>query len=304
MIAGLIWLNHDLLMTTFAIILVVLSAAMHAGRNFLTKKAGDKQAFVWWYEIVGLLLFTPLFGAYVDPTALGSANCWLLITISGLLHFAYWVFLTKALENGDLSLVYPITRSSPALVLIVSMFVLSEEVSLRGAAGILLVATGSYCINMHELRFSALVRPMLSLSTDRAIQFALLTLLSVSAYSIVDKVAVAKIHPVVFAYLYPWISMLLFSHYLGVRKNWQRIKDEWQSNHNAILICGGLSIFGYFLILVAFTVDRVSYIVGLRQLSIVFAVLLGGFALNEKHRAIRLAFALVVFAGTFLIVTG
>ena len=218
MIVGLIWLNHDLLMTTSAIALVVLSAAMHAGRNFLTKKAGDKQAFVWWYEIVGLLLFTPIFGAYVDPTALGSANGWLLITISGLLHFAYWVFLTKALENGDLSLVYPITRSSPALVLLFSMLVLNEDVSLGGVAGILLVATGSYCINMHELRFSALVRPILSLSTDRAIQFALLTLLSVTAYSIVDKVAVAEIHPVVFAYLYPWISMLLFSRYLGVRK--------------------------------------------------------------------------------------
>ncbi|XPS82199.1 uncharacterized protein Dvar_02170 [Desulfosarcina variabilis str. Montpellier] len=39
-------------MTIFAIVLVVLSAAMHAGRNYLTKKAGDKQAFVWWYEIV------------------------------------------------------------------------------------------------------------------------------------------------------------------------------------------------------------------------------------------------------------
>jgi drug/metabolite transporter (DMT)-like permease len=115
---------------------------------------------------------------------------------------------------------------------------------------------------------------------------------------------VATIHPVVFAYLYPLISMLLFSRYLGVRKNWHRMKTEWCSNRSAILICGVLSIFGYFLILVAFTVDRVSYIVGLRQLSIVFAVLLGGFALNEEHRAIRLTFALVVFAGTFLIATG
>ena len=48
-------------MTPLAIVLVVLSAAMHAVRNLLTKKAADKQAFVWWYEIVGLLFFTPLF---------------------------------------------------------------------------------------------------------------------------------------------------------------------------------------------------------------------------------------------------
>ncbi len=42
-------------MSTIAILLVVLSAAMHAGRNYLTKKATDKQAFEWWYEVVGLL---------------------------------------------------------------------------------------------------------------------------------------------------------------------------------------------------------------------------------------------------------
>lgn len=291
-------------MKTIAIVLVVLSAAMHAGRNYLTKKASDKKAFVWWYEIIGLLLFTPLFIVYFPAAALNKADTWMFVAISGVLHFVYWVFLTKALERGDLSLVYPIMRSSPALVLFISMIVLNEDVSLGGAGGILLVVVGSYCINMHELSLYALVRPLMSLPTDRAIQFAVLTLLSVTAYSIVDKVAVETIHPVIFAYLYPWMSMLLFSRYIGVGKNWCRMKNEWQTNRWTILICGVLAIFGYFLILVAFTIDRVSYIVGLRQLSIVFAVLLGGYALNEKHRAIRLTFACIIFAGTFLIALG
>ena len=44
-----------------AILLVLLSAAMHALRNFFNKKALDKQAFVWWYEVFGLIFFTPLF---------------------------------------------------------------------------------------------------------------------------------------------------------------------------------------------------------------------------------------------------
>jgi len=291
-------------MTTIAIVLVILSAAMHAGRNYLTKKASDKQAFVWWYEIVGLLLFTPLFVVYFPVQPLAAVDVWVFIVVSGLLHFVYWVFLTKALESGDLSLVYPIMRSSPALILLISVIVLNEEVSFQGAAGILLVVLGSYCINMRAFGLDALVRPLLSISTDPAMRFAFLTLFSVTAYSIVDKVAVGTIHPVVFAYLYPWFSMLMFSGYLGVHKNWRQIKDEWRTNHTAILVCGVLSIFGYFLILVAFTIDRVSYVVGLRQLSIVFAVLLGGYALKEKYRTIRLSFACIIFIGTFLIATG
>ena len=42
-------------------------------------------------------------------------------------------------------------------------------------------------------------------------------------------------------------------------------------------------------------------IVGLRQTSIVFAVLMGSHILKEKHRGIRLTGALIIFAGGFLI---
>lgn len=291
-------------MSAVAIFLVLLSAAMHAGRNYLTKKATDKQAFVWWYEIVGILLFTPLFIVYFPVAPLNKPIVWAFIGASGLLHFVYWVFLTEALENGDLSLVYPIMRSSPALVLIFSVTVLNETVSPQGVAGVLLVALGSYCINMQRLGLADLVRPVSALSRDRALQFALLTLLSVTAYSIVDKVAVGIIHPVIFAYVYPWFSMLLFSGYLYSRKKRGDLRSEWKINRKAILICGFLSIFGYFLILVAFTIDRVSYIVGLRQISILFAVFLGGYALKERHRRIRIFSAGIIFLGTFMIASG
>jgi len=41
--------------------------------------------------------------------------------------------------------------------------------------------------------------------------------------------------------------------------------------------------------------------VGLRQLSIVFAVLLGGYILKEKHKVLRLAAASLIFTGVYLI---
>ena len=63
-----------------------------------------------------------------------------------------------------------------------------------------------------------------------------------------------------------------------------------------------LSIFGYFLILVAFTMERMSYVAGLRQLSIVFAVLLGGQILKEKNKRIRIAASIIIFIGAYLII--
>jgi len=55
------------------------------------------------------------------------------------------------------------------------------------------------------------------------------------------------------------------------------------------------------LILISFTIERVSYIVGLRQTSIVFAVIVGSHFLKEKHQGIRLTCSLIIFTGGFLI---
>jgi uncharacterized membrane protein len=44
-----------------------------------------------------------------------------------------------------------------------------------------------------------------------------------------------------------------------------------------------------------------SYIVGLRQLSIVLAVLLGGHVLKEKNKLIRIAASIIIFTGAYLI---
>lgn len=291
-------------MNTFAILLVVLSSAMHASRNYLTKKALDKQAFVWCYELVGMLLFAPLFTYYAIKEGISLTPFYSFILLSGVLHFFYWYFLTKSLETGDLSHVYPIMRSSPAIVLLFSLFILKEDVSLQGIIGILLVAAGSYSINMHAVSLSGFTRPLKTIRNERATQSAVFTLVSVAAYSIADKMAVEHIHPILFAFMYPWVSMSLFTKYLTHVKRNGELKHEWLNNKKSIFICGFLSIFGYFLILVAFTFERVSYIVGLRQLSIVFAVILGGYFLEEQYKMIRLFSAIIIFVGTFLIAMG
>jgi len=288
-------------MNKMVIILVILSAFMHALRNLFTKKANDKQAFVWWYEIFGLLFFTPVFAFIVFTEGFEFSFSFYLVLLSGFVHFIYWFFLAKSLEKGDLSLVYPIMRSSPALVLVLSVTLLGEEVSLTGGIGILLVAFGVYTINMEKVSLAELYRPIMAVRSVRATQFALLTLISVAAYSVIDKMAVLQMNAVMFAYLYPWFSLLLYTFYIQRVKHKGQLRKEWAVDKTIILACGFLSIFGYFLILVAFTIERVSYIVGLRQLSIVFAVFLGSQILKEKNRMIRFSASLIIFFGAFVI---
>ncbi len=288
-------------MDSTAILLVVLSALFHATRNLFTKESLDKQVFLWWYSIFGMLFFSPLFLTILVREGLGGMGIVPICVVSGFIHFLYWLFHTRAYEGGDLSRVYPIMRSSPALVLLFAVVFLGERVTATGAAGVLLVGAGIYIINMRAVNVEELLAPLRSVVTERSTRYAFLTLLSVTAYSIVDKVAVQRIHPITFAFLHLFIGMLFFTPYILWVKPKGVIQQVWQTNRQTILANGLLGVFGYVLILVAFTMEKVSYVVGLRQLSIVFAVLMGGRFLKEKHQPIRLLASLIIFCGAFLI---
>ena len=288
-------------MNTTAVALVLISAVMHAVRNYLTKTAHDKQIFVWWYELLGLLFFAPVFVYGLWQTSFDLEGIWPMAALSGLLHFLYWLWLSRSLDEGDLSRVYPISRSAPALVCVIAVLFMGENVSVWGAVGILLAALGVYTISLNRLTPAALIQPLRNFRNDAATRYALLTLLAVAAYSLVDKQAVTRFHPVAFAFIYPWFSMALLSGYITTVKREGALRREWQVNRRAILVCGVLGIFGYFLILVAFSLERISYVVGLRQISVVFSVLLGVILLKERHGRQRMLSAAMIFIGVFLI---
>jgi len=288
-------------MNAFAILLVLLSALFHALRSLFTKASGDKQVFLWLYSIVALLFFFPLFMYFLLRDGITNPAAYAWCAVSGFIHFLYWLFLTRAYKEGDLSHVYPIMRSSPALVFAIAVLFLGEQVSIQGGAGILLVAAGVYLINMKHISGAELFAPIKSIAGDRATQFALLTLISVACYSIVDKMAVGYIHPILFAFFHLFLGMCCYTPYILFTKKADVIKNEWHTGAVRIILSGVIGITGYSLILIAFTIERVSYIVSLRQLSVVFAVMMGGFWLKEKHKGIRLAGALIIFSGGFLI---
>ena len=288
-------------MSALAISLVLLSAFFHALRSLFTKASADKQVFLWLYSIFALLFLSPLFVYFLLRVGITNPAAYVWCAGSGFIHFLYWIFLTQSYKEGDLSHVYPIMRSSPAPVLLFAVFFLGEQVSVQGVAGILLVAVGVYIINMKHISGAELFAPVKAIVNDRSTQFAFLTLISVAFYSIVDKMAVAYIHPILFSFFHIFCGMCFYTPYILITKNAAIIRKEWHSGLVRIIMAGVIGITGYSLILIAFTIERVSYIVGLRQTSIVFAVLMGSHLLKEKYKGIRLAGASIICGGGFLI---
>ncbi len=286
-------------MHPLAVGLVLVSAVIHAWREMITKKAHDKQIFVWLFCVVAVIILFPiLLYEGVEGRVTGTA---LLIALgASVIHSLYWYFMSRAYEAGDLSQVYPIMRSSPALIFVLSVVFLGEQVSALAVLGVVTILAGIYTINMKRLTPKGLLEPLKALK-ERHTRFAILTALAVTAYSIQDKLVVQRIDPFLYNYLLILFPTLIWTPFILKTKSAAAIVREWKRSPRDIVINAVIAALSYSLILKALTFERVSYITSLRQVSIVVGVLLGGHLLKEKHKWIRLCAAGLILAGTAMI---
>ncbi len=286
-------------MHPLAITLVLISAAIHAWREMMMKKSGDKQIFIWLLCTSAVIIFFPLFIYEVWQGHLTRLA--VLLSMGGAVtHSIYWFFMSRSYEKGDLSRVYPIMRSSPALVFIIAVLFLHEHVTAQAVIGVLTILAGIYTINMKSLSLGGLLEPLESLG-ERSTRFALLTMLMVTAYSIQDKLVTQHVSPLLYSYFTVLFPTLYWTPFIWRTKTGAGIRNEWKRGPSDIILTAIIAMVSYSLILVAFTFERVSYVTALRQIGIVFGVLLGGHLLKERHKWIRLGSAGLILSGTVMI---
>jgi uncharacterized membrane protein len=286
-------------MSGLALSIVLLAALFHAGWNYLAKRSRNKIAFIWWFLLIACIGYLPMF-LYFRPQLTITMTGWICIFATGVLHALYFWFMGGAYERGDLSLVYPLSRGSgPLLVPILAVIFLQEQLSLAGGLGIGLVVLGIYIIHLQSFTVDSFFEPLRAMRGSASI-WALCTGGTIAGYSLVDKVGVGLVYPPVYIYLMFVISLLLLSPYVLIRQR-TALKLEWQVNRGSILIDGFLVLFTYMMILFAFRLSKVSYVVAAREISIVFSALLGIFWLKEAHAPQKIAGSALIALGVVFI---
>ncbi|MCD6263910.1 EamA family transporter, partial [Candidatus Bathyarchaeota archaeon] len=210
--------------------------------------------------------------------------------------------LGKAYELGDLSVVYPLARSSPLFLFILSVVFLGEEVSKWGALGILLVVLGVYTLHLRGLSSAEFLTPLTSLR-GRASQLALLTAFWTSLYSLIDKMGVTAVDPLQYAFWLDFFIAAFLTPVVLLRRGWSATVSEWRRSSLRVLVSGFLMRFGYVLVLLAMSLTQVSYILAVRQLSVVIGATLGVGLLGEKYGGVRLLGSLIIFMGVLILGT-
>lgn len=285
-------------MTATALGLILTAAVLHAFWNLLAKRAGGGPAFVWLYGTTSTLLLSPLAGALVfvqHPrlTFLGLS----FMFASAVLHAGYFIVLQEAYREGELSVVYPVARGTgPLLSTIAAIIVLGERPSALALFGAVLVALSVF----------ALARPDRSSAADtkRAIMLGLVTGVLIAGYTLCDKQAVG--HYGVPPLVQQWgtsagMSALLAP--LALRRR-AEIRGHVKRNLAVILAIGILVPVAYILVLTAMTFTPVSYIAPAREVSILFATIMGTHLLSEGHAGRRVVAAVVMVFGLAALALG
>ncbi|MEN8183010.1 MAG: DMT family transporter [Myxococcota bacterium] len=288
-------------MTATALGIVLLSAFLHALWSTSIKASRDPLAFNLLQAVLTLVPGLAVI-ACLDLQAV-PREVWLALLGTSVSHGIYFFLLSRALARGDLTLIYPIARSTPALLPLVAVPLLGESVSFGGAIGIATVVVGMWLVSTRgEVSWRALLGP--------GIGFAYLTLLSTVAYSLFDKVAMAGLDeialggipvPIAFYFLLSAGGLLCFLPLalpgLDRHELVHTARREWKQ----VAVAASVGLLGYGLILEAYRTAPASYVVAVRQTSVLFAMGFGVRLLHEGPGRVRLLGAAATVVGVVLI---
>jgi drug/metabolite transporter (DMT)-like permease len=274
------------------VFLAVLFAALcHAGWNALIKVGLDPLSTTTLIAIgsaVVAVVCLPFAG-------MPAAAAWPWLIVSALIHVFYFAALIEAYRTGDLGQVYPIARgSAPLMTATASLVFVGEHLSLASWSGIVALAVG-------VLLLSARGGRTLTHIDRRAVGFALLTALTICAYSVVDGLgARASRNPQSYVLWLLVGNVLLLVPYAL----WRDGRDVIPAMHRFWLrgLAGGaLQTLSYGIALWAMTLAPIAIVASLRETSVLFGAAIAVIVLKEPLRAVRIGAALLIVAGLVLI---
>ncbi|AOS80463.1 MULTISPECIES: EamA family transporter [Hydrogenophaga] len=286
-------------MSLDAFLLVLLAGLIHAGWNIAAKHAGGDTRFAWFSSALIAVIWAPV-GWWFARTELprwGAAE-WALVVASGVIHVFYFTTLLRGYRRADLTVVYPLARGSgPLITALVAVLFLGEQISALGAAGIAAVVGGVFLIAGGPGLWRAAHDPVARERLHRGLYYGALTGLSIAAYSVVDgyTVKVLMVSPIVLDYMGNLVRLVLFSP--RVLRDRPEALRLWRLQWRHALLVAVFSPVAYVLVLFAMQRAPLSHVAPAREVSMLFAALIGGHLLREGDRGLRILGALCIGLG-------
>ena len=274
-----------------AFALALGAAVLHATWNVLLAGAKDSEAAAAVATLAGVVLLAPVALATggVGDAALPFAAA------SAALHVVYLALLARAYSGGEVSVIYPVSRgTAPVLVLIFGAVALGEHASAIQAIGVATVSGGIFLVGARRPSEDAVLAP-------RDLVFGLAIALTIAAYTLVDAEGVEHARAPAYLFLLLAPSSAVYAASLALAGRGPQMRAALRPE---ALLVGACIVGAYGAVLGALRLAAAAPVAAVRESSVVIATLLAAAFLHERVDGRRLSGALLVVAGVAAIPLG
>ncbi|MCX5904388.1 MAG: DMT family transporter [Proteobacteria bacterium] len=280
----------------------LLPAILAAGADALSKKAAAKQSVYlislsrWVFALPVLALMT--FQAEV-PRGLGwEVAIYILILMP--LEILAMILYIKAIARYDLSMTVPLLSLTPLFLLVTGSVFLGETITPSGIAGVLVVLTGIYIMNISTLK-EGLLAPFRAVLTNRGAVLVIIVAIIYTITSTLGKKVVLITGSAFFSF---WYLLLLAIGIIPVLCLKGESPLHVFKNFKMNLLIGTLIGLASYSQFAAYTFAPIAYVIAVKRTSIIFSVLLGRLIFQEAAFGKRAFGALLAFIGVVLMMAG
>jgi drug/metabolite transporter (DMT)-like permease len=193
-------------------ILLALIAALSGGTSdAITKKAlqlHDEYTVAWLRQLVVVLLLSPCLLFIPIPSLNGDFYKAFFSALP--FEVIAYIFYMKAIKISPLSLTVPFLSLTPVCLIILPYVMLGELVSFWGGIGILMVAIGSYTLNLKEIG-KGFLGPIKAIRKETGSVFMIITAILYGFTNIFGKQAINHSSALFFGTTYNLVFFIVLS---------------------------------------------------------------------------------------------
>jgi len=286
-------------------IIVIALILVTSTATILEKFTLKKEHALQYLTLLSLLIFI-----FALPLLfLGKINfaiepiLWVLIILPAVSTSLAALFFAKSLRHLDVSQVVPMMNLSTVITVIAAFIIFAERITLAQAFGIILLICGAYALEAGN--FNNLLNPIKIFVKNFSAgshQFLFFSIIFYSVAFLLDKwllmqVPILTYFFIVIFYSAVFLLFLTFGFYGGLSD----LKTGFAAGGRLILPIAVLFLFQALLWFKSITLVPLALLTPTFRLHTLVSSLVGGTILREKNLVWRIAVAILMLLGAFLI---